>query len=322
MVEEYKKLLILSINQSVKNYLMKIMGLCAEPAHSGKRAGAREGGRPRVTGLPERAPVSGRDVVGHSVSSRPETSAGAWPVRRLVGGGVRASRDVGDASASSSAESTRRPLVARSTERGPGRVGGIWGGSGRRRRARTSRRPQQQQQSPESPCKAPRSAPLWAPRRGRPGREPLPSRSPSATALRTLGPILALLLRLLHLGLGSGGCREDVPPSGRGKKEEKMKKYRRALALVSCLSLCSLVWLPSWHVCCKESSSASTSYYSQDHSCVLENEDVQFQKKDEREGLTNDELLGKSASNLPVPPEENKLRDNYIVDVQHTVSES
>ncbi|KAM6165261.1 SUN domain-containing ossification factor isoform 4-T4 [Erethizon dorsatum] len=59
-----------------------------------------------------------------------------------------------------------------------------------------------------------------------------------------------------------------------------MKKYRRALALVSCLSLCSLVWIPSWHVCCKESSSASaTSYYSQDDNCALENEDVQFQKK-------------------------------------------
>uniref|UniRef100_A0A8C6FPZ3 SUN domain-containing ossification factor n=1 Tax=Moschus moschiferus TaxID=68415 RepID=A0A8C6FPZ3_MOSMO len=58
-----------------------------------------------------------------------------------------------------------------------------------------------------------------------------------------------------------------------------MKKYRRALALVSCLSLCSLVWLPSWHVCCKESSSAS-SYYSQDDNCALENEDVQSQKKD------------------------------------------
>ncbi|XP_004412498.1 PREDICTED: SUN domain-containing ossification factor isoform 2 [Odobenus rosmarus divergens] len=57
-----------------------------------------------------------------------------------------------------------------------------------------------------------------------------------------------------------------------------MKKYRRALALVSCLSLCSLVWLPSWRVCCKESSSAS-SYYSQDDNCALENEDVQFQKK-------------------------------------------
>uniref|UniRef100_A0AC11BUJ9 SUN domain containing ossification factor n=1 Tax=Ovis aries TaxID=9940 RepID=A0AC11BUJ9_SHEEP len=58
-----------------------------------------------------------------------------------------------------------------------------------------------------------------------------------------------------------------------------MKKYRRALALVSCLSLCSLVWLPSWHVCCKESSSASL-YYSQDDNCALENEDVQSQKKD------------------------------------------
>ncbi|XP_069334458.1 SUN domain-containing ossification factor isoform X2 [Eulemur rufifrons] len=59
-----------------------------------------------------------------------------------------------------------------------------------------------------------------------------------------------------------------------------MKKYRRALALVSCLSLCSLVWLPSWRVCCKESSSASaSSYYSQDVNCALENEDVRFQKK-------------------------------------------
>ncbi|XP_069933451.1 SUN domain-containing ossification factor isoform X10 [Oryctolagus cuniculus] len=59
-----------------------------------------------------------------------------------------------------------------------------------------------------------------------------------------------------------------------------MKKYRRALALISCLSLCSLVWLPSWRVCCKESSSTSaSSYYSQDDNCALENEDVQFQKK-------------------------------------------
>ncbi|XP_011855812.1 PREDICTED: SUN domain-containing ossification factor isoform X3 [Mandrillus leucophaeus] len=59
-----------------------------------------------------------------------------------------------------------------------------------------------------------------------------------------------------------------------------MKKHRRALALVSCLFLCSLVWLPSWRVCCKESSSASaSSYYSQDDNCALENEDVQFPKK-------------------------------------------
>ncbi|XP_040119419.1 SUN domain-containing ossification factor isoform X4 [Oryx dammah] len=100
-----------------------------------------------------------------------------------------------------------------------------------------------------------------------------------------------------------------------------MKKYRRALALVSCLSLCSLVWLPSWHVCCKESSSAS-SYYSQDDNCALENEDVQSQKKDERGGPVKAELSGKVDSSLPVPPEENKLKDDYIVNVQKQDAES
>nr|XP_025733547.1 SUN domain-containing ossification factor isoform X5 [Callorhinus ursinus] len=98
-----------------------------------------------------------------------------------------------------------------------------------------------------------------------------------------------------------------------------MKKYRRALALVSCLSLCSLVWLPSWRVCCKESSSAS-SYYSQDDNCALENEDVQFQKKDKKEGPINAELSEKVGSNLPVPPEEHRLKDDYIVDVQNMES--
>ncbi|KFO28497.1 SUN domain-containing ossification factor isoform X2 [Fukomys damarensis] len=100
-----------------------------------------------------------------------------------------------------------------------------------------------------------------------------------------------------------------------------MKKYRRALALVSCLSLCSLVWLPSWHVCCKESSSASaTSYYSQDDNCALENEGVQFQKKDERKGRINAELSGKPSSGLPNPPEENKVKDEHVVDIQITES--
>ncbi|XP_037362368.2 SUN domain-containing ossification factor, partial [Talpa occidentalis] len=193
------------------------------------------------------------------------------------------------------------------------------GGGGWRRRARTSQRPRQHRQSRESSREAPRSAPPSAPLGGRPAREPLRSRSPGAAALRTLGPILSILLRFLHLGLGSGGCREDVPPSGRGKKEEKMKKYQRALALVSCLSLCSLVWLPSWHVCCKESSSPS-SYYSQDDSCTLENEDVQFQEKDKRKGPINTELSEKVGSNLPIPPQENKLKDDYIVDVQNTES--
>ncbi|XP_007945303.1 SUN domain-containing ossification factor [Orycteropus afer afer] len=98
-----------------------------------------------------------------------------------------------------------------------------------------------------------------------------------------------------------------------------MKKYRRALALVSCLSLCSLVWLPSWRVCCKESSSAS-SYYSQDDNCALENEDVQFQKKDEKEGPVSAGLSEKVGSNLPLPPEEHKLKDDYIVDIQNKES--
>ncbi|XP_034368906.1 SUN domain-containing ossification factor isoform X4 [Arvicanthis niloticus] len=96
-----------------------------------------------------------------------------------------------------------------------------------------------------------------------------------------------------------------------------MKKYRRALALVSCLSLCSLVWLPSWHVCCKESSSASTSYYSQDDNCAVGSEDTQFQKKNEREEPSNAELSGKSNSYLTLSPEEDKLRDDYTVDVKN-----
>ncbi|XP_051003648.1 SUN domain-containing ossification factor isoform X2 [Acomys russatus] len=95
-----------------------------------------------------------------------------------------------------------------------------------------------------------------------------------------------------------------------------MKYHRRALALVSCLSLCSLVWLPSWHVCCKESSAASTSYYSQDDNCALGSEDIQFQKKSEREDSRNAELSEKLNSYLPIPPEENKLEDDYTVDVQ------
>ncbi|XP_060053863.1 SUN domain-containing ossification factor isoform X2 [Erinaceus europaeus] len=97
-----------------------------------------------------------------------------------------------------------------------------------------------------------------------------------------------------------------------------MKRYRRVLALASCLSLCSLVWLPSWRVCCKESSSAA-SYYSQDDSCALENEDVQFQKKDEKGGPV-DELLGEVGSNVPILPEESKLKDDYIEHIQNTES--
>uniref|UniRef100_A0A8C6R5W4 SUN domain-containing ossification factor n=2 Tax=Nannospalax galili TaxID=1026970 RepID=A0A8C6R5W4_NANGA len=78
--------------------------------------------------------------------------------------------------------------------------------------------------------------------------------------------------------------------------------------------------LPSWHVCCKESSSASTSYYSQDDNCALENEDTEFQRKDEREDPTNVELPGKLNSYLPIHPEENKLKDDDIVDTKNMES--
>ncbi|XP_075383700.1 SUN domain-containing ossification factor isoform X7 [Tenrec ecaudatus] len=89
-----------------------------------------------------------------------------------------------------------------------------------------------------------------------------------------------------------------------------MKKYRRAVALVSCLCLCFLIWLPSWHVCCKESSSAS-SYYTQDDNCALENEDVQFQNKNkESEKLSSPVLetlptidLHEDSSNVVVDSE-------------------
>ena len=38
--------------------------------------------------------------------------------------------------------------------------------------------------------------------------------------------------------------------------------------------------------------------------------------QDERGGPVNAELSGKVGSSLPVPPEENKLKDDYIVNVQ------
>nr|XP_005892347.1 PREDICTED: SUN domain-containing ossification factor isoform X3 [Bos mutus] len=91
-----------------------------------------------------------------------------------------------------------------------------------------------------------------------------------------------------------------------------MKKYRRALALVSCLSLCSLVWLPSWHVCCKESSSAS-SYYSQDDNCALENEDVQSQKKD-----TESKKLSPSVTETLPTVDVHEDSSSVVVDSENT----
>ncbi|XP_074164467.1 SUN domain-containing ossification factor isoform X1 [Sminthopsis crassicaudata] len=98
-----------------------------------------------------------------------------------------------------------------------------------------------------------------------------------------------------------------------------MKKYRRALALVSCLFLCSLVWFPSWRVCCKESSSPS-SYYSQNDNCVLENEDEHFQKEEETDKSINTELFGNIDSTMPSAPEHDTLVDDCSIDEQDTQS--
>ncbi|XP_068921673.1 SUN domain-containing ossification factor isoform X1 [Petaurus breviceps papuanus] len=98
-----------------------------------------------------------------------------------------------------------------------------------------------------------------------------------------------------------------------------MKKSRRALALVSCLFLCSLVWFPSWRVCCKESSSPS-SYYSQNDNCILENEDEHFQKEEETDKSFNTELLGNIDSTMPSPPEHDTLVDDCSTDEQDTQS--
>ncbi|XP_072504703.1 SUN domain-containing ossification factor isoform X2 [Notamacropus eugenii] len=98
-----------------------------------------------------------------------------------------------------------------------------------------------------------------------------------------------------------------------------MKKYRRALALVSCLFLCSLVWFPNWRVSGKESSSPS-SYYSQNDNCVLENEDEHFQKKEETEKSINTELFGNIDSTIPSPSEHDTLVDDCSIDEQDTQS--
>ncbi|XP_074078135.1 SUN domain-containing ossification factor isoform X1 [Macrotis lagotis] len=98
-----------------------------------------------------------------------------------------------------------------------------------------------------------------------------------------------------------------------------MKKYRRALALGSCLFLCSLVWFPSWRVCCKESSSPS-SYYSQGDNCALENQDEHFQKKEETDKSTNTELFESIDSSVPSSLEHDNLVDDCSIDEQDAQS--
>ncbi|XP_071607571.1 SUN domain-containing ossification factor isoform X2 [Heliangelus exortis] len=58
---------------------------------------------------------------------------------------------------------------------------------------------------------------------------------------------------------------------------------RRLLALGSCLFLCALLWLPLWHVFCKDAFSSAVQYASGD-ACALANDDKNVQEKGEEVG--------------------------------------
>uniref|UniRef100_A0A8B9SBZ6 SUN domain-containing ossification factor n=1 Tax=Apteryx owenii TaxID=8824 RepID=A0A8B9SBZ6_APTOW len=60
---------------------------------------------------------------------------------------------------------------------------------------------------------------------------------------------------------------------------------RRLLALGSCLFLCAVLWLPIWHVFCKESLSSAVQYAPGD-ACTLANDDENIQEKGEVAGPT------------------------------------
>ncbi|XP_010579579.1 PREDICTED: SUN domain-containing ossification factor isoform X3 [Haliaeetus leucocephalus] len=58
---------------------------------------------------------------------------------------------------------------------------------------------------------------------------------------------------------------------------------RRLLALGSCLFFCAVLWLPIWHVFCKDSLSSAVQYASGD-ACALANDDENVQEKGEEAG--------------------------------------
>ncbi|XP_064928285.1 SUN domain-containing ossification factor isoform X4 [Columba livia] len=61
------------------------------------------------------------------------------------------------------------------------------------------------------------------------------------------------------------------------------ERPRRLLALGSCLFLCAVLWLPIWHVFCKDSLSSAVQYASGD-ACALANDDENVQEKGEEAG--------------------------------------
>ncbi|XP_039341438.1 SUN domain-containing ossification factor isoform X2 [Mauremys reevesii] len=95
------------------------------------------------------------------------------------------------------------------------------------------------------------------------------------------------------------------------------KPPRRLLALGSCLFFCSsLLWLPSWHVFCKESPS-STSQYSPDNYAQA-NEDENIQEKEETGRPIGTESLEHVDSNIHNYPGETDLLDDCTKEDQTT----
>ncbi|XP_053893570.1 SUN domain-containing ossification factor isoform X1 [Malaclemys terrapin pileata] len=94
------------------------------------------------------------------------------------------------------------------------------------------------------------------------------------------------------------------------------KPPRRLLALGSCLFFCSLLWLPSWHVFCKENPS-STLQYSPDN-YALANEDENIQEKEETGRPIGTESLEHVDSNIHSYPGETDLLDDCTKDDQTT----
>ncbi|XP_065505050.1 SUN domain-containing ossification factor isoform X2 [Caloenas nicobarica] len=94
------------------------------------------------------------------------------------------------------------------------------------------------------------------------------------------------------------------------------ERPRRLLALGSCLFLCAVLWLPIWHVFCKDSLSSAVQYASGD-ACALANDDENVQEKGEAAGPRLESEHADS-STWSYPTEE--LLDDFTKSDQTTMS--
>ncbi|XP_075793175.1 SUN domain-containing ossification factor isoform X2 [Pelodiscus sinensis] len=82
---------------------------------------------------------------------------------------------------------------------------------------------------------------------------------------------------------------------------------RRLLALGSCLAVCCLLWLPSWHVFCKESPLTTSQNSPVDKYALAANEDENIQEKEETGRPIGTESLEHMDSNIHTDPRETDL---------------